>query len=144
MNLSKIAPIIYFIFAPSFLLYLRFGEMDESSIFYLSAKVIPALFSLIIVFLFLGAILSKKSLTLTLTKRFYKKRLNIKEEAFLAKSDSYWLGITFLNSFILLYLGLYGDNAIWATYSSIGVYIYLFIALGLQILYGVIKQINKA
>ena len=142
MNFSKLAPIAYFIFAPAFLLYLRFGAIDEGSIFYFGAKVIPALFSLIIVFLFLGAVLSKKSLTLTLTKRFYKKSLNSKEEIFLAASDMYWLIVTFFNSLILFYLGLYGDNAIWATYSSIGVYVYLILALGLQITYGVMKKIN--
>ena len=143
MKLSKIGPIAYFIFAPAFLLYLRFGDIDESSIFYLGAKVVPALFSLIVVFLFLGAVLSKKSLTLTLTQKFYRKKLNVKEEIFLAKSDSYWLGVTFLNSSILFYLGLYSDNEIWATYSSVGVYIYLLIALGLQILYGISKKINQ-
>ena len=143
MNFSKIAPIIYFIFAPSFLLYLRFGEIDESSIFFLSAKVIPALFSLIIVFLFLAAIVSKKHLTLTLTEKFYKKKLNDKERVFLAASDGYWLGVTLLNSSVLLYLGLYGEGSFWAIYSSVGVYIYLFVALLLQILYGVVKKINR-
>ena len=143
MNLSKIGPIAYFIFAPAFLLYIRFGDIDESSIFFLSAKLIPAVFSLVVVFLFLGAVMGKKSLTLTLTEKFYKKKLNDKERVFLAASDSYWLGVTFVNSSILLYLGLYSEGSIWAIYSSIGVYIYLFVALILQILYGVIKKINR-
>ena len=143
MSFSKLTPIVYFIFAPTFLLYMRFGEIDESSIFYLSAKLIPALFSLVVVFLFLGATISKKSLTLTLTKRFYRKKLNAKEEFFLGKSDSYWLGVTLLNSFILLYLGVYGENTIWAIYSSVGVYVYLILALVLQIGYGFFNKINR-
>lgn len=124
------------------MLYIKFGEIDESSFLYLNAKMIPALYSLFVVALFLGAVISKKHLTLSLTKRFYKKDLNSKEEIFLAKSDIYWLFITLLNTFIITYLTLYASNLTWAIYSSLGWYLYLFIALALQVLYGVLNKVN--
>ena len=144
MNFKKLATLSYLIFAPAFLLYLRFGEIDQDSFFYMSAKMIPSLISLFVVFLFLAAVLGEKSLTLTLTKRFYKKELNEKEVEFLSKSDIYWFFVTLLNSAILIYMALYVSNELWATYSSVGWYLYLFFALSLQILYGVVKKINKA
>ena len=136
-------PLFPLIFVSIFMLYIKFGAIDESSFLYISSKMVPALFSLFAVSLFLTAVLRKNSLTLSLTKRFYKKELNSKEEIFLAKSDLYWLFMTALNTLIIVYLTLYADNTTWAIYTSVGWYLYLFFALILQVLYGIFNKINK-
>ncbi len=143
MNLSKLIPFFPLIFVSLFMLYIKFGVFDENSLFYVSSKMVPAVFSLFAVSLFLIAVLRKNSLTLSLTKRFYKKELNFKEEAFLAKSDLYWFFVTAFNTLIIVYLTLYASNTTWAIYTSVGWYLYLFLALILQILYGVFHKINR-
>ena len=142
MKLSKLLPFFPLLFVLVFMLYIKLGSFDENSLFYLSSKMVPALFSLLAVSLFFVSVVRKNSLTLSLTRRFYKKDLNSKEEAFLAKSDIYWFFVTLLNTLIIVYLTLYESNTTWAIYTSIGWYIYLFCALTLQILYGVINKIN--
>ena len=142
MKLSKLLPFFPLIFVSFFMFYMKFGAIDESSFLYTSSKMVPALFSLLAVALFLASVVRKNSLTLALTRRFYKKELNSKEEAFLAKSDLYWFFVTTLNTFIILFLTLYASNTTWAIYTSIGWYLYLFFALILQILYGVFNKIN--
>ena len=143
MKLSKLLPFFPLIFVSLFMLYIKFGLFDESSFLYVSSKMVPAVFSLFAVSLFLIAVMRKNSLTLTLTKRFYKKELNSKEEVFLAKSDLYWFFVTAFNTLIIVYLTLYASNTIWAIYTSLGWYLYLFLALTLQILYGVFNKINR-
>ena len=143
MNLSKIIPFFPLIFVSLFMLYIKFGAIDENSFFYTSSKMVPAIFSLFAVSLFLISVVRKNSLTLSLTRRFYKKGLNSKEEAFLAKSDLYWLFMTALNTLIIIYLTLYASNTVWAIYTSVGWYLYLFFALTIQILYGVFHKINR-
>ena len=142
MNLSKILPFFPLIFVSLFMLYMKFGSFDENSLFYLSSKMVPALFSLLAVSLFFVSIVRKNSLTLSLTRRFYKNDLNSKEEAFLAKSDLYWLFVTLLNTLIIVYLTLYESNTTWAIYTSVGWYFYLFLALFLQVLYGIFNKID--
>ena len=142
MKLSKLLPFFPLIFVSLFMMYIKFGTFDENSLVYVSSKMVPALFSLLAVALFLASVVRKNSLTLALTRRFYKKKLNPKEEAFLAKSDLYWFLITALNTLIILFLTLYASNTTWAIYTSIGWYLYLFFALILQILYGVFNKIN--
>jgi len=142
MRLSKLLPFFPLIFVLFFMLYIKFGAIDENSFLYTSSKMVPALFSLLAVALFLASVVRKNSLTLALTRRFYKKKLNSKEEAFLAKSDLYWFFVTALNTLIILFLTLYASNTTWAIYTSVGWYLYLFLALSLHILYGVFNKIN--
>ena len=142
MNLSKLIPFFPLIFVSLFMMYIKFGTFDENSLVYVSSKMVPALFSLFAVSLFFISVVRKNSLTLSLTRRFYKKDLNPKEEVFLAKSDLYWLFVTSLNTLIILYLTLYASNTTWAIYTSVGWYFYLFSALIIQVVYGVFNKIN--
>jgi hypothetical protein len=87
-------------------------------------------------FLFSIAYFSKTHLVLSFTKKFYKKKLDEKEEKYLKGGDVYWMGVTFINTIVLIIMGLFADNYLWAIYSSIGWYIYFFCALFLQIIYG--------
>jgi len=142
MKLSKLLPFSPLMFVLLFMLYIKFGTIDENSFLYVSSKMLPAVFSLLAVSLFLTSVVRKNSLTLSLTKRFYKKKLNHKEEVFLAKSDLYWFFVTALNTLIIIYLTFYASNTTWAIYTSVGWYLYLFLALSIQILYGILNKIN--
>ncbi len=142
MKPSKLLPFFPLIFVLFFMLYIKFGAIDESSFLYVSSKMVPAVFSLFAVSLFLTSVVRKNSLTLSLTKRFYKKKLNPKEEVFLAKSDLYWFFVTAFNTLIIIYLTFYASNTTWAIYTSVGWYLYLFLALSIHILYGVFNKIN--
>lgn len=136
MTLSTVGTIISLAFAPAFLIYINYFQPDESSIFYLGAKMVPTLYSLVFLFLFTAATFSKKHLVLQLTKKFYKNDLGEKEEAYLKTGDAYWMGVTLINTISLINVGLFADDVTWALYSSVGWYIYFFTALLFQILYG--------
>lgn len=119
-------PLIYFIFVV--VAYLT------SSMEFI--KLIPALISSTFFFLFLNAYIQKKELILSITKKFYSKKLNENREKFIAKSDGYWTIVLFINSLIQIALVFYDSNELWAFYSSIGWYFYMFSALVFQIMYG--------
>ena len=136
MNYSKVLTPLSLLFAPLFLLYIHFYSIDKESFFYISARMIPSLISLFFFLLFLSAYLSKKALVLGFTKRFYKKELSDTEIVFLKKSDLYWVGVTLFNVLIQTLFGIFANDYMWAFYSSIGWYIYFFIALIAQIIYG--------
>jgi len=136
MKLSTVGTIVSLSFAPAFLVYIHYFNPDESSLFFIGAKMVPPLYSLIFFFLFTAATLSKKHLVLKLTKQFYKKELDAKELEYLKKGDAYWMGATLLNTIILINMGLFSDDVTWALYSSVGWYVYFFSVLLLQILYG--------
>jgi len=98
-------------------------------------RLIPALISASFFLFFLNGYLQKKELILTTTKKFYNKLTKQKEE-YLAKSDGYWAFVIFLNTIIQVGLVFYDNNELWAFYSSVGWYIFMFLALILQIVYG--------
>ncbi|MCD6173259.1 MAG: hypothetical protein J7J96_05615 [Sulfurimonas sp.] len=176
MNLSKISIVISILFAPSFILLLRYFDFKNVTLLYalfmfaylvvlifykqelktifapiiyftflilayiLSSmefvKIIPALISAIFFLLFLMAYIQKKKLILSFTKKFYKKKLGEEEERYIAHGDGYWAVVTFINTLIQLVLAFYASDSLWAFYSSVGWYIYFFIALFFQIIYG--------
>lgn len=98
-------------------------------------KLIPALISAMFFLLFLNAYIQKKELILSMVKKFYKK-LTEHREVYIAKSDGYWALVIFLNTLIQVGLVFYDDNRLWAFYSSVGWYIFMFMALIVQIAYG--------
>lgn len=102
-------------------------------------KLIPALISATFFLLFLTAYIQKKELILKTTKKFYNK-LDEKKERFIAKSDGYWALVIFINTTVQIGLVFYDDNELWAFYSSVGWYIFMFIALLIQIGYGKIRN----
>lgn len=118
-------PLIYFLFVLT-------AYMVQSISF---VKLIPALISASFFLFFLGAYIQKKELILRMTKKFYNK-LSKEQEEYIAKGDGYWAFVIFLNTLIQIFLVFYDNNELWAFYSSIGWYIFLFIALILQIIYG--------
>jgi hypothetical protein len=118
-------PLIYFLFVLT-------AYMVQSISF---VKLIPALISASFFLFFLGAYIQKKEIILKMTKKFYNK-LSEDQEAYIAKGDGYWAFVIFLNTLIQIFLVFYNNNEMWAFYSSVGWYIFLFIALILQIVYG--------
>ncbi len=106
-------------------------------------KIIPTLLSLLVFFFFLEAYVKKKKLILTYTQKFYKKELSVEKKMFLASSDGYWTGIILVHTLIQIALVFYAKNEFWALYSSVGWYIYLLLALSLQILYERLFIISK-
>lgn len=91
-------------FAPLFLLYLYYVEVDKDSFFYLSGRMIPTFLSFSFFILFLVAFFRDKKLILTMVQKLYKNKLRAREENFLAKSDFYWVGVTLVNTLIQFYL----------------------------------------
>jgi len=136
MNLSSLGTIISLAFAPLFLVYINYFEPNENSFFYIGAKLVPTLFSLIFLSLFTAAVFSKKHLVLKLTKKFYKKNLREEEEEYLKTGDFYWMIVTLLNTIALIGVACLADDTTWALYSSVGWYIYFLCALLVQIAYG--------
>ena len=127
-----ITPLVYFIF-----MLLAYFLHSVSVV-----KLIPALLSAGFFFAFLFAYLAKKEMVLSFAKRFSPKEIDSITQEYLASSDIYWVFVLLLNTLIQLFLVFYDDNRLWAFYSSLGWYIYLFVALTLQIIY-VKMQIKK-
>ena len=144
MTLSTVGTIISLAFAPAFLIYINYFQPDESSFFYLGAKMVPTLYSLVFLSLFTAATFAKKHLVLKLTKKFYKEDLGEKEQEYLKTGDAYWMGVTLINTIILANIGLFANDVIWALYSSVGWYVYFFSALLLQIVYGKLLYKSKS
>ena len=119
-------PLIYFIFI---VIAYFFSSLEY-------VKAIPALISSFFFLFFLESALSRRHTVLKFSQKFYKKELTISEEKFIASSDGYWAVVTFFNVLIQVALIFNDNNQFWAFYSSIGWYIFLGMALVLQILYG--------
>ena len=80
---------------------------------------------------------------LKFTKKFYKKELNHKEIEYIGYGDGYWAIVTFINSMIQAVLAFYGDSVFWALYSTVGWYLYFFLALILQVAYGKVYVMRR-
>ena len=118
-------PLVYFIFV--FIAYF-FSSMEF-------IKMIPAFISSIFFLMFFLSFVQNKGLILHLTKKMYKKNLSADKERFLKSSDAYWALVLLFNTLIQCSLVFYANNELWAFYSSLGWYIYIGLALGLQLLY---------
>ena len=99
-------------------------------------KIIPAIISSVFFIFFLKAHMNNKQLILHYTQRFYKKELSEEEVKYISKGDLYWVYVTFLNTLIQVVLVFGDNNILWVFYTSVGWYIFLFIALIIQVLYG--------
>ncbi len=99
-------------------------------------KFVPVTLSIIFFALFVDATLTKKHMIWGFTKQFYKKKLTEAEEAFVKNGDGYWAWVTLINTLIQIFVIYYGDDLLWAFYTSIGWYILFFVSLLAQIIYG--------
>lgn len=102
---------------------------------FIVVKFIPVMISLMFLVLFIDASINKRALILKLTQKFYPKKLTEEEMLFLQDGDKYWVWAIAISTLIQFSL-LFYDNIFWAFYSSAGWYIYFFLALIVQILYG--------
>lgn len=107
-----------------------------------TVKYIPAILSIIFLFLFIDSHFNKKNMILSFTKKFYKKELKEAEVEFLKNGDAYWIIVMGINTLIHLYIVNFSSNEIWAFYSSIGWYILFFISLIIQIIYGKVYAVK--
>ncbi|MBL4730272.1 MAG: hypothetical protein JKY28_02620 [Sulfurimonas sp.] len=104
---------------------------------------IPAFISSIFFLMFFISFVQNKGLILHLTKKMYKKDLSTDKESFLKASDAYWALVLLFNTLIQSGLVFYDNNELWAFYSSLGWYIYMGLALGLQLIYEKLFFISK-
>ena len=132
MNLSFLTPLFLIVLVVAY--YLTDLEI---------IKIIPALISTLFFLLFLFAYLYDKKMILKFTKKFYKKELNHKEIEYIGYGDGYWAIVTFINSMIQAVLAFYGDSVFWALYSTVGWYLYFFLALILQVAYGKVYVMRR-
>jgi len=98
-------------------------------------KFIPVFLSFIFFTIFMNSTINKKEYILNITRKFYPKDLSNQEILFLKNGDIYWVWVTGINTIIQFILVFY-DNILWAFYSSVGWYIFFFISLVIQIIYG--------
>ena len=132
MNLSFLTPLFLIVLVVAY--YLTDLEI---------IKIIPALISTLFFLLFLFAYLYDKKMILKFTKKFYNKELNHKEIEYISHGDGYWAVVTFINSMIQAVLAFYGDSIFWALYSTVGWYLYFFLALILQVAYGKVYVMRR-
>jgi len=129
-----------FIVLAIYFILLIFAYFSSS---FLTVKFIPVLISTSFFIMFVDATINKRELIYSFTTKFYKKELSKKEIIYLKNGDFYWLVVLFINVLIQTILVFYATDTLWALYSSIGWYIYFFIALIFQILYGKLYAFNK-
>lgn len=99
-------------------------------------KLIPVAISGVFFVMFVDAYMNKKEFIYESTVRFYPKKLQEWEVGYLKQGDGYWALVTFINTTIQILVVIGGDDLIWAFYTSVGWYIFFFIALASQIIYG--------
>ena len=143
MGKSKITTILSLALAPLMLLVIKQFDINSESLTHLLLRLFPALLSSMFFFFFLNSYINKKNLILRFTKKFYHKELSVAELNYLSKGDGYWVIVTFLNTVIQVFTGLFCSDLIWVFYSSIGWYFYIFTALIIQIVYGKIYAIKR-
>ncbi len=98
-------------------------------------KFIPVIISMMFLTLFIDATINKRELILKFTQKFYPKKLAKEEIAFLKNGDKYWVWVISISTIFQFALIFY-DDVFWAFYSSAGWYMFFFISLIIQILYG--------
>jgi hypothetical protein len=85
--------------------------------------------------IFIDATINKRKFILKFTQKFYPKKLSEGEIAFLRDGDKYWIWAVSISTLMQFALTFY-DDVLWAFYSSVGWYIFFFLALIIQVLYG--------
>ncbi|EDZ63493.1 hypothetical protein SMGD1_1372 [Sulfurimonas gotlandica GD1] len=120
-----IVPIIYFLLLVFSFFYASFAMV----------KFIPVLVSLMFLSIFIDATINKREFILKFTQKFYPKKLSEGEIAFLRDGDKYWIWAVSISTLMQFALTFY-DDVLWAFYSSVGWYIFFFLALIIQVLYG--------
>ena len=120
-----VIPIIYFCLLLFAYFYASFSIV----------KFIPVLISLMFLSFFIDATINKREFILKFTQKFYPKKLSDGEIAFLKDGDRFWIWAISISTLMQFALTFY-DDVLWALYSSVGWYIFFFLSLGVQVLYG--------
>lgn len=93
-------------------------------------KIIPLLVSSFVTIFILISYINKQSIILYFAKRFSKKEISLKEEAYIHKSTLFWFFVSLINVIIHAYIYIDSNMNYWIYYSSIGWY-FIFIIAGL-------------
>jgi len=128
-----------FVISGIYLLLLSFAFFMDNFEF---VKFIPVFTSITFFSIFTYAAYAKKEIIYKFTKKFYKKEMSDAEILFLKNGDKFWAVTMFIYTFIQVLIVYFGNDTLWAIYSSIGWYIYFVIALVIQILYGKLYAIK--
>lgn len=99
-------------------------------------KFIPVFTAMAFFTIFAYASIKRQEMIYRFTKKFYKKELSPQEVQFLKNGDAYWAFVILIYTVVLGSLVYYGDDLLWAFFSSIGWYLYFLAALFVQIVYG--------
>lgn len=111
-----------------------------------TVKLIPVFSAITFFGIFAYGALHKKELIYKFTTRFYNRELSNEEALFLKKGDMFWAFSILLYATLLMALVYFGDDTLWAFFSSVGWYLYFLIVLVLHIIYGkfyAIKMLTK-
>jgi len=101
-----------------------------------SVKYIPTTLSIIFMFVFVDSHFNKREMVLGFAKKFYPTKLTPQEIEFLRGGDKYWIYVMGVNTLIHLYVVNFTSDVVWAFYTSVGWYIFFFVSLIIQIIYG--------
>ena len=107
-----------------------------------TVKLIPVFSAITFFGIFAYGALQKKELIYKFTTRFYKRGLSNEERVFLKKGDTFWAVSILLYATLLMLLVYYGDDSLWAFFSSVGWYLYFVLTLVLHITYGKLYAIK--
>lgn len=128
-----------FIIISIYLVLLSIAYISNS---FQSVKFIPVFSAMTFFTIFAYSSIKKKELIFNFTKKFYKKDLGEAESMFLKDGDKFWAVAILLYAVFLLSLVYYGDDRVWAFFSSVGWYIYFVLTLVTQIIYGKVYAIK--
>lgn len=101
-----------------------------------AVKLIPVFTAMVFFAIFVHSAVYKKELIFKFTKKIIHNEMSEAETLFLKNGDTFWAVAVFLYITILIGITFYGDDTLWAFFSSIGWYIYFFTVLLIQIIYG--------
>lgn len=119
------APTIYFIF--------KYFDIDMAVL--LTVKLFPLFMSVLVTVLILISYYKKNSMVLKFAKKYAKFEITKKEEDYIQKSTLFWVGVSFVNVLIHIYMYFQTNIELWVFYASIGWYGVFIVGAILQLLH---------
>jgi len=121
------------LYAP--LIYFSFIYFDINMNILLTFKLFPLFMSVLVTGLILKSYYSNNSMVLKVANKLKKFNINIGDDSYIKRSTLFWVGVSFVNVLVHIYMYLQSNIELWVFYASVGWYSVFIIGGVIQILH---------